>query len=852
MKTILPKIVYPIVIFLGVFMHFELQLLGLSLIAATYIPIILSTLIIIGLEHIIPARSEWKPNVVDVKNDLTYLVVIQMLLPKLLALILVFMLIGPIQNSGFSVSGLWPHQWPIAIQLVLMLISADFFRYWLHRAAHENAFLWRFHAVHHAPQKLYSLNVGRFHFVDKSLQFLFDALPFMLLGVSEGTLALYMVFYSINGFFQHSNIKLQFGWLNYVISTAELHRWHHSKNVAESNNNYGNNLIIWDILFGTWFLPKKSVVGSLGLTNVYYPVSFADQLSTPFNKGIQEQPLPPLSILDIIKNTILSLKMRKIEREVWNPLLKKTFAPRMTQLQVLDDILSQHSKTEFGKDHDYSSIKSYEDFVNQVPIQTYESLQPYIEKHEKGELGLTDKPPIMYAMTSGTTGDPKYIPILSSTVKQLTKNQQLFSYLQHKQVPTAFSGKLLGIMGSAVEGRRNSGRPYGSVSGLMYHSMPKYLKSKYVLPECVFSIEDYELKYLVIARIALAEKNITYMNSANPTTFVKIQDVIKKNQSRLIQDIVNGEFHQFNKLPLAVAESLKDYFQKDLKRAEELENLVHRYGQLNIANSWPYLQLMATWKGGSCGFPLDKIRSELPHHTKIIDVGYISSEFRGTVPTSTNDIGGVPLLNEHFYEFVLRDDWENNIPNFKLLDECKLDKDYYVFITTRSGLARYQMNDIVRAVDYLNKAPLLAFCQKGKGLTNLTGEKLSEDHVLNMTKKLAVETKIQIPFFLMLANEEEFCYELWLETSSQKIDKSKIVEFAENILFDLNIEYKSKRLSGRLKQLSVNCLKQGFGDEYKKLKLQQGQRESQFKVMYLQYKKSLGISLSEDLTRDVA
>ena len=851
MKNILPKIVYPVVIVLGIFIHYVSQQLGLSIVLATYIPIILSALMIISLEGSIPARDEWKPNIADVKNDLTYLVIIQMLLPKLLALFFVFTFIDPIQSSGFSFSGIWPHEWPIVFQLLLMLVSAEFFRYWLHRAAHENAFLWRFHAVHHAPEKLYSLNVGRFHFADKSLQFIFDALPFMLLGVSEVTLAMYMVFYSINGFFQHSNIKLYFGWLNYVISTAELHRWHHSKIAAESNRNYGNNLIIWDILFGTWFLPKESVVGSLGLNNPYYPVSFVDQLSTPFNKGIQEKPLLPLSILDIFKNTLLSLNFWKTEKDIWNPLSKTMFTPRETQLQVLNEIISRNSKTKFGRDHHYSNIKTYEEFEQEVPIQTYESLRPYIEKQEKGESGLTDKPPIMYAITSGTTGDPKYIPILASTVKQLKNNQQLFSYFQHQQVPSAFTGKLLGIMGAAVEGRRDSGRPYGSVSGLMYHSMPKYLKSKYVLPECVFSIDDYDLKYLVIARIALAEKNITYMNSANPTTFLKIQDVISKNQSLLIQDIADGGFHQFDKLPISIAESLNDYFQANMKRANELEDLLVKYGQLHFANIWPYLQLLATWKGGSCGFSIDKISPTLPSQTKIIDVGYISSEFRGTIPTSVEETGGVPLLSEHFYEFVSRDDWENSISNFILLDECKLDTEYYVFITTRAGLTRYQMNDIVRVVGFLNKTPRLAFCQKGKGLTNITGEKLSEDQVLMAVKKLAVEIDTQIPFFLMLANEQETCYELWLETGSLKLDRKFVQEFVENTLFDLNIEYKSKRESGRLKPMLVKYLKQGSGDEYKKCMLARGQRESQFKVMYLQYKKDLDISFSADVSSDI-
>jgi sterol desaturase/sphingolipid hydroxylase (fatty acid hydroxylase superfamily) len=124
--------------------------------------------------------------------------------------------------------------------------------------------------------------VGRFHPVDKGLQFIFDALPFIILGVSEQVLALYFVFYAVNGFFQHSNIRLHFGWLNYVVSSAELHRWHHSRLKAESDRNYGNNLIVWDLLFGTRFLPADRKVSELGLTAVTYPDSFWRQMFEPF------------------------------------------------------------------------------------------------------------------------------------------------------------------------------------------------------------------------------------------------------------------------------------------------------------------------------------------------------------------------------------------------------------------------------------------------------------------------------------------------------------------------------------------------------------------------------------------
>lgn len=89
--------------------------------------------------------------------------------------------------------------------------------------------LWRFHAVHHSPNRLYWFNAGRFHPVEKFLFQIPELLPFILLNPSEEVLMLYLITNGIHGFFQHSNIAQNIGVLNYVFSMTELHRWHHSK-----------------------------------------------------------------------------------------------------------------------------------------------------------------------------------------------------------------------------------------------------------------------------------------------------------------------------------------------------------------------------------------------------------------------------------------------------------------------------------------------------------------------------------------------------------------------------------------------------------------------------------------------
>ena len=128
---------------------------------------------------------------------------------------------------------------------------------------------------------------GRFHPVEKATQYLVDVLPFALIGVAPEVLAGRIVLYGTNGFYQHCNCRIQLGWLNYLFAGPETHRWHHSKRPGEANSNYGNNVIVWDLLFRSFFFPAERSVGKIGLKNRDYPTDFLGQLKAPFVRGLE-------------------------------------------------------------------------------------------------------------------------------------------------------------------------------------------------------------------------------------------------------------------------------------------------------------------------------------------------------------------------------------------------------------------------------------------------------------------------------------------------------------------------------------------------------------------------------------
>jgi sterol desaturase/sphingolipid hydroxylase (fatty acid hydroxylase superfamily) len=279
-----PWAIYPGVMAAAYASFAMLQAAGVPLVPSTYLPILLTAAAVTALERLVPYRHDWRPPAGEVATDMAFMIVVQLALPPVVSLLFALALVEPVRALQVPIHGWWPHHWPVWAQAVSMVLAVDFLRYWLHRFAHQNDTLWRLHSVHHSVEQLYWLNTARFHPIEKVLQMSLDSLPFVLMGVHPQVLALYYLSYATNGFFQHCNIRLRYGVLNYVVGSAETHRWHHSRVPRESNANYGNTVIVWDLLFGTWFLPADREIDRLGLQDPSYPTSFVRLMKAPFRK----------------------------------------------------------------------------------------------------------------------------------------------------------------------------------------------------------------------------------------------------------------------------------------------------------------------------------------------------------------------------------------------------------------------------------------------------------------------------------------------------------------------------------------------------------------------------------------
>ena len=149
---------------------------------------------------------------------------------------------------------------PLWLQVAIITVFVSCFRYWMHRLQHESQFLWKLHAYHHQVTDLKALNTYVSHPIDYALRNVLVYLIIGIVGFAPIAIVISVALTFIGGAVQHCGADLKGGILNYGLVTPEVHRWHHTAKVPEGYGyscNYSVDFPVWDMLFGTFYLPKK-------------------------------------------------------------------------------------------------------------------------------------------------------------------------------------------------------------------------------------------------------------------------------------------------------------------------------------------------------------------------------------------------------------------------------------------------------------------------------------------------------------------------------------------------------------------------------------------------------------------
>ena len=502
------------------------------------------------------------------------------------------------------------------------------------------------------------------------------------------------------------------------------------------------------------------------------------------------------------------------------------------QRALLKRLINASIESKFGKDHHFKSINSYRDFTSAVPIGNYQTHLPYVKDVFAGDtsaLFSRGTKICMFAITSGTTGEPKHIPITKQFIRDYRRGWNIFGVKLLKDHPDGWLREIVTVSSSASEYFSPAGVPCGAISGLLAENQKWIVRRMYPVPKVINRITNYDQKYYAILRASIAH-DVGIFVTANPSTAVKLAQVGRDNAERIIRDVHDGTITLGDDVPDEIKRRLK--FSPNRAAAKRLEEVINRHGQLLPKYFWR-LSCIGLWTGGTVGLYLPLVRKyygDVP----VRDIGLLASEGRFSIPLDDSTPSGVAEITSNFLEFIPAEQIKSASPDVLLAHEVEVGKEYFLVFSNWSGLWRYNIDDRVRITGRIGNCPIFEFLSKGLHTCSITGEKITEHQVVQAMSHAAASMGIEVQRFTLQGHfADPPYYQLNIEPVNQ-IDMIELAERLDKALRELNVEYDSKRASSRLGPIRLNLLSPGtlIKNESQQIHQRHGRAE-QYKHKYL-------------------
>ena len=504
---------------------------------------------------------------------------------------------------------------------------------------------------------------------------------------------------------------------------------------------------------------------------------------------------------------------------------------RRTQEEVLAELIRRHADTAFGRDHSFARVRSYEDFASAVPVANYERLRPYVDRVLVGETDALlppGEPVLMFSMTSGTTGSPKFIPVTTRFLHEIRRGWNILGLTELKDHPDAWLTCVLRVASRMDEQTSPTGLPCGAISGLIAQAQMRIVRRMYACPPQATNISDPTAKYYTIMRCG-APRDVGIITTANPSSTIKLIETAQQHAERLIRDIADGSLTPPGEMPLAAA-ALR--FRPNPRLARRMEAGLRDDGHLLPAHVWN-VKLLNNWTGGTLRLYLPRLRELFPG-VPIRDIGLLASEGRFSVPVADETPAGIAEITGNLLEFIPAGEYESDNPTVLRAHEVDAGEEYFLVVSNWAGLWRDSIDDRVRVVDHYGQSPIFEFLSRGKHTANITGEKITEHQVVEAMRRAARAAGIRVQRFVVQGRFADTPhYELRVEAGDGE-DMHALADAFDAVLADLNMEYASKRKSARLGAVRAVVLSDGTLDreEARHIRDRRG-RSEQYKHQYL-------------------
>ncbi len=493
-----------------------------------------------------------------------------------------------------------------------------------------------------------------------------------------------------------------------------------------------------------------------------------------------------------------SLFLRPWANQVSKQIVKWSTNALKEQENIFTQIIRRGCDTQFGIDHDFANIKSYEDFKQRVPVQDYEGLKTYFDRVVAGESNvLWPGRPRYFAKTSGTTSGVKYIPITSDSLPNHfgSARNALFNYFGQTGKGKWLDGKIIFLSGSPSLDDTN-GVPTGRLSGISNHLVPDWVKRSQMPSYETNCIDAWEEKLDKIVEETLHQK-MTLISGIPPWVQMYYERLLEASGKSTIKEIF-PDFSMFV------------------------------YGGVNYE---PYRAKLEELVGGQVDSVEIYPASE----------GFLAfQDIPGERGMFLNVASGL------FFEFIPVNELGNEHPTRLRLHDVQCGVNYLLILNTNAGLWGYNIGD---TVEFVSTNPYrIIVTGRVKHYISAFGEHVigkEVDEAMQLTCK-ALDTRV-VEFTVapqVTPSEGGLPYhEWWVEFDEIPADLDRFAQFLDREMVKQNIYYDDLIQGSVLKPLVIRVLKR---DSFRAYMKAQGKLGGQNKVPRLSNDRKI-VSALEDM-----
>ena len=473
------------------------------------------------------------------------------------------------------------------------------------------------------------------------------------------------------------------------------------------------------------------------------------------------------------------------------------------QTDLLQDLLAAHADSAYGATHGFAKVTGPADYA-ELPFMTYDSVVGVEDYWSKPTNYTTDRL-AAYFLTSGSSATPKRIPVTSSLVRQKARAFGLYWDAIYRDHPALKTGRFIANFGDSGHSERGADNvPEMSETTFWNQRMQGFQKSdRWPIPRQLVAIESAQDRYYAAARLAL-QGDLHCLMSLNPSTLVKFCETIDNARESLAAGLTAGTWGRASldartDLPAKLADRLATKPAAAARLRAPTAPGLH----WQLRDLWPTLELILCWQSELVGPYLDLLR----RHTVGVDFrDYItqSSECIMAIPMGDNEPGGLLAYTSHYYEFIPAANVDETHPRAVPAWALEAGQRYELVVTTGGGLYRYRTADCMEVVRIQDGIPHLSFQYRFGRTSSITGEKLTEQQVVEALDTSGLEALLsRTDVFVFPRTGERPHYAVLIDAGLQApgVGDDELINWVSRFhaaLGDANGEYKDKCASLRL------------------------------------------------------